>query len=348
MIDFGILPILGTVILVVGVAGYVGYVWLRAHSKPCDGVQMGPYEIRGRIGSGKTFVPFFGNLAEVTDWFFVSEVKSAFKETIIPDVQKRINSVEDQTEKDNLKGALETLDNLFFKEKCRLYMMRSGSFGGVKDLFVQYGDITRSLDDFASHSIASRNSVSLGPVTEHYVEGRIDTFPGEIHTSEDYKQFGPFIINMYLPFERGAEKLSGEQQKEAEKVMTALTGLAQLIAFIPSGLNFHNILKVKDEEVHNLNLENHDLQRRIAAKNNEINLARSTMGDLQPDGGEAKMPDYGRFKAVDLALSLVALLMFGALFGFLGGPTFIGVAMSLIGSIVGYGVSLILISWRGR
>lgn len=341
-----VIPTLGVGIFVVGIALYVGLLWLRAHAKPCDGVQLGPHEIRGRIGSGKTFVPFTGNLAEVTDWFFVSEVKQAFKETIIPTIEKRISNVKDTSQQENLKEAVKTFENLFLKEVCRIYIMRSGSFGH-KEMFVQYGDVTRSLDDYASHSTAAHNSLSFGPVTEHYIDGRIDTLPGIVRTSERYKQFGPFVIHMYLPFERGTEKPSDEQQKKAEQIMTALTGLAQLIAFTPSALNFHNIIKVLEKDNKNLNIENHELQVRIAAKNNEVNLARSTMGDLQPDGGETKMPDYGKFKPVDLAIQFVSLLLFGALFGFLGGPTFVGVAMALVGSVVGYGVSIVLINWRG-
>ena len=342
MIDFGILPLLVGTLFILAVSGYGGFLWWRAHSKPCDGVQLGPYEIRGRVGSGKNFTAFLGNLAEVTDWFFVSNIKTIFEETLIPDINRRIDFVKDTKEKETLKASLETLKGMFLKETCRLYIMRSSSFG-VKDMFVQYGDIKKSLDDFASHAEKSHTTLSFGPTTEHYVEGRMDTLPGKVTPTNEYKQFGPFMIHMLFPFERGAEKLSDEQLKTAEKVMVALAGLGQLISSIPSGITFHNIIKVKDEQIKNLNLVLDDMRKEMGAMNTEVNAARFNQNTFQPDGGAAKVPYGGKFKAVDLAIQLVGLLAFGGFFGWLSNSW----AGALIASVVGYGAALMLINWRG-
>jgi F0F1-type ATP synthase assembly protein I len=331
--------------LIVGVLGYVALLWYKQHSKPCDGVQMAPYEIRGRIGLGRTFEPFYGNLVEVTDFFFVSKVKASF-EPVIAEINKRISNIPDASQKANLMEGLKTLDHLFLKNACRLYILGSGIWGD-KDLFVQYGDVTKSLADYASHATRSRNSISFGPVTEHYVEGRIDSFPGRIETEGEFKQYGPFYIHMFLPFDRGTDAPSTEQLKIAEDVMKALSGLAHLIGYIPTSLALQNTSKVKDEAIKSLNIENHELQREVGAKTAEINLARKVMRNLQPDGKNNEMPNLGKFRAVDLVIQFICLLLFGALFGFLGGPTFVGVAVALIGSLVGYGVGLLLVSWRG-
>jgi hypothetical protein len=121
MVDFySIIPVIVFVTVFVGLAVYIFMLWLRAHSKPCDGRQMGPYELRGRIGDGRLFDPYFGNLAEVTDWFFVTAVKKAFDSNIIPAIRNRITELSDQKEKENLEAALKTLSNLFLKETRRI------------------------------------------------------------------------------------------------------------------------------------------------------------------------------------------------------------------------------------
>jgi hypothetical protein len=336
-----ILPTLALGVLIVGVVCYVFLLWYRAHSKPCDGVQMGPYEIRGQRGHTRTHKRFVGNLVEVTDWFFVSEVKAAFEENVIPSIKSQIGQVKDAGRKQVLEDSLKCLSEVFSKETCRLYIVRSGLFG-KKELIVQYGDVSKSLEYFASHDEQSKNTISFGPVTEHFVDGRMDSLPGVVKPPDRYRQFGPFSIHMYLPFEGIAEKPTAEQEAKAVEVMTSLSALGAIIAYIPSALSIKNLLKVKDEEIKNVNRENHELQKRIGALSAELNLARFTLGSLQPDGGKPWNISSSHFRAVDLAVQMVCLVVFAAVFGFLGGPSFVGVCLALVGAVVGFGVLMAL------
>ena len=100
MIDvFSILLFVGVGAIILGVVGYVVLLYYKAHSKPCDGVQMGPYDIRGRIGDGKAFRAFAGNLVEVTDYFFFTDLKVGFNESIVPEIKKLTSNIVDQAQR---------------------------------------------------------------------------------------------------------------------------------------------------------------------------------------------------------------------------------------------------------
>ncbi|MGD6808538.1 MAG: hypothetical protein ACQCN3_02455 [Candidatus Bathyarchaeia archaeon] len=327
---------------------YVFIILKRRQSKPSDGVQLGYWKINGYNEDGSVFTPFEGRLAEVTKWLLVPDAIKAFETIVIPGIKQRIDMMKEGDEKTNLEGAINALLRFMLDKRCHLYLMKTKD--DQKELFVHYGNKKEelpSLLDYASSANESTESIALGPQTEHFLNGRLDSLPGEFPCFGDYKQFGPFQVHMFIPYERGKMKLTDTQEEERKQQILDLKGLGQVMGFLPAALNFENVLKVKNDKIKSLNIENRDLRRDIQMANTELGIARRIIDRFSPEGRNSKaLINPSKFNIFDVTVQLMCTLLCGALFGFLAGPT-LGVPVALVGVVIGYGIASLITYWRG-
>jgi hypothetical protein len=125
-----------------------------------------------------------------------------------------------------------------------------------------------------------------------------------------------------------------------------LANLAAVIKLMPSVLYNYHIVKQLKDEIKNLKHVILRYRIRFAAKNAQLNGMIETMENYHPTSGPEPSTFSKNTSVIDFAIQLAFPLICGAIFGYLGGPSFVGVSLALLGVVIGSCVGAVLSHWR--
>lgn len=222
-------------IAIVGLALIIGVaVWMiwRSIAPAAPGIGLGYYEVVGRYSGQRLVKRLRGTLVECTAIFLqphIEEQLRLFLLAVLDEIKK--HQTEDSSKLDELRVQLEKR-GVPLSKYIRIIATRVKLFS--KHIIIQWRYVDKPLNAYAAHDPESRFTLGFGFLSQGVITGEIYTSPSKWQIY----RLGKVYVHFFIP-----DVTSNEEAREPPEY------LAKLALYAPATVEFHHLLKAKDQEV---------------------------------------------------------------------------------------------------
>jgi hypothetical protein len=161
-------------------------------------------------------------------------------------------------------------------------------------MLIQYGHIDTPLSEYAAKEPENKFTISLGPISQGVVMGALHTLPS---SPWDVGEFGKWQVHFFYPF-------TGN-----EAVKLPSDDLAKFVVYAPTTIKLNDLLKSKDEQLHDKDKKMSELMAKNSALSTEVDALRQSVSGFKTTGEPVKTEPIRKFSMLDLVVIFLPTLI---------------------------------------